>query len=70
MLPNLDEWLPQDDDPGKSYPVLYMYDGHMLLDVSNTWNNQEWDVDGVASQPIRNGKMKPCQVVSPGKKIV
>ena len=60
---NVDVWLPQGYDPDNKYPVLYMHDGQMLFDASNTWNNQEWGVDEVASQEIRNGQMKPCIVV-------
>ena len=31
--------------PAKRYPVLYMNDGQMLFDSSQTWNHQEWGVD-------------------------
>jgi predicted alpha/beta superfamily hydrolase len=31
--------------PAKRYPVLYMHDGQMLFDSSQTWNHQEWKVD-------------------------
>lgn len=60
---NVDVWLPQGYDPQKSYPVLYMHDGQMLFDSSITWNNQEWGVDEVMGELIRNNQMEPCLVV-------
>lgn len=32
--------------------VIYMHDGQMLFDKSNTWNNQEWMVDEVSNKVV------------------
>lgn len=40
--------LVPDEYPGHPelrYPVLYMHDGQMLFDSSETWNHQEWAMD-------------------------
>src|SRR5210317_859399 len=42
---NIDIWLPENYTKTKSYAVLYMHDGKMLFDPSDTWNSQEWGVD-------------------------
>jgi len=42
---NVDIWLPDGYDPKKKYAVLYMQDGQMLFDSTNTWNKQEWGID-------------------------
>jgi len=38
-------WKPKDYSTHKKYAVLYMHDGQMLFDSTNTWNKQEWHVD-------------------------
>jgi len=35
-----------------STKVIYMHDGQMLFDKSNTWNNQEWMVDEVSNKVV------------------
>lgn len=40
----------------KKYAVLYMQDGQMLFDSSVTWNRQEWKVDEIAGQLIKEKK--------------
>lgn len=47
------------------YAVLYMHDGQMLFDATQTWNKQEWHADEVevASELIRNGKTRPFIIV-------
>ena len=47
---HVDIWTPEGYDPTKKYPVIYMHDGQMLFDSTNTWNHQEWKVDEVLSQ--------------------
>ena len=42
---NVDIWLPENYNEKLKYQVLYMHDGQMLFDASNTWNKQEWKVD-------------------------
>lgn len=61
---NVDVWLPEDYSEDKKYAVLYMHDGQMLFDAKTTWNKQEWKVDEVASQLIKEGKIKDFIVVA------
>ena len=44
---NVDIWLPESYTQGKDHPVLYMHDGQMLFDASQTWNGQAWNVHEV-----------------------
>jgi enterochelin esterase-like enzyme len=60
---NVDIWLPEGYHPDQKYPVLYMHDGQMLFDSTNTWNQQEWGVDEVAGKLIQEGKVRPFIVV-------
>jgi enterochelin esterase-like enzyme len=60
---NVDIWFPEGYNVNERYPVLYMHDGQMLFDSSNTWNHQEWKVDETVSSLIENGTIKPCIVV-------
>jgi predicted alpha/beta superfamily hydrolase len=48
--------------PNRPYPVLYMHDGQMLFDSSETWNNQEWGVDEALRQYFKKTG-KSCIVV-------
>lgn len=61
---NVDVWLPEGYSKGKKYAVLYMHDGQMLFDATTTWNKQEWKVDEVASQLMKDGKTKDFIVVA------
>ena len=56
-------WTPEDYDPSVKYDVIYMHDGQNLFDASLTWNHQEWGVDEVISELIKNGEIRPCIVV-------
>ena len=56
-------WLPQQYDPRKKYRVLYMHDGQMLFDSTQTWNKQEWQVDEVMSQLTARKDIQPTIVV-------
>ncbi|MFZ4726072.1 MAG: alpha/beta hydrolase [Paludibacter sp.] len=60
---NIDVWLPEDYNPTKKYSVIYMHDGQMLFDSTQTWNKKEWKVDEVVSWLIRENKIEPCIVV-------
>ncbi len=60
---NIDIWLPEDYSSAKKYNVLYMHDGQMLFDSTQTWNRKEWKVDEVVSQLIKSGKIEECIVV-------
>ena len=61
---NVDVWLPEGYSKKKKYAVLYMHDGQMLFDSSITWNKQEWKVDEVAAQLMKEGKTKDFIVVA------
>jgi enterochelin esterase-like enzyme len=37
---NIDVWLPDDYSKNKKYAVIYMQDGQMLFDSTNSWNQQ------------------------------
>ncbi len=61
---NVDIWLPENYNEKLKYQVLYMHDGQMLFDASNTWNKQEWKVDEVVSQLIENKSIDNIIVVA------
>ncbi len=60
---HVDIWLPDEYDPARPHPVLYMHDGQMLYDASITWNGQAWGIADIASELIRTGKIPPLIVV-------
>lgn len=60
----VDVWVPEHYSSEKKYSVLYMHDGQMLFDASNTWNQQEWKVDEWASQLMADEKTKDFIVVA------
>lgn len=60
---NVDVWLPANYNTSDKYNVIYMHDGQMLFDSSNTWNRQEWMVDETISKLINEGKISNCIVV-------
>ena len=59
----LDIWLPEHYSPKRKYNVLYMHDGQMLFDSTQTWNHQEWKVDEVLSSLLIDEKINPTIVV-------
>ena len=59
----VDIWTPEDYSPSKKYAVLYMHDGQNLFDATTTWNNQEWQVDEIASKLMKEGITKEFIVV-------
>jgi predicted alpha/beta superfamily hydrolase len=60
---NIEIWLPENYKPVRKYAVLYMHDGQMLFDSTQTWNKQSWDVDDVASGLMKNGQIQDFIVV-------
>jgi enterochelin esterase-like enzyme len=60
---NVDVWLPEGYNSQTKYAVLYMHDGQMLFDTTNTWNHQEWGVDETLTQLKKDNKIKDCIVV-------
>ncbi|MBK6545319.1 MAG: alpha/beta hydrolase [Saprospiraceae bacterium] len=60
---NIDVWLPPHYDTTKRYPVLYMQDGQMLFDSTNSWNHKEWKIDETLTELIDRLEIKACIVV-------
>jgi predicted alpha/beta superfamily hydrolase len=60
---NVDIWLPEDYSESTKYSVLYMHDGQMLYDPTQSWNKQAWDVDDIASDLLSKNKIKNLIVV-------
>jgi predicted alpha/beta superfamily hydrolase len=60
---NIDIWLPDGYDKDREYAVVYMHDGQMLFDSSETWNKQEWGVDETFGKLIKAGRIRDCIVV-------
>lgn len=60
---SVDIWLPDGYSKAKPYKVLYMHDGQMLHDSSQTWNKQAWEVDSIAGKMINNGEVAPFIIV-------
>ena len=61
---NVDVWLPEGYTTAKKYNVVYMHDGQMLFDSTQTWNKKEWKVDEVFTQLIKDNKIEECIVVA------
>jgi enterochelin esterase-like enzyme len=59
----VDVWLPDAYDGNKKFAVLYMHDGAMLFDTSNTWNHQEWGVDETMGPLMASGTIRNTIVV-------
>lgn len=59
----VDVWLPAGYSTAKKYAVLYMHDGQMLFDATQTWNSQEWKVDETVSQLMQSSLIKDVIVV-------
>jgi predicted alpha/beta superfamily hydrolase len=60
---HIDIWLPEGYSKKTKYAVLYMHDGQMLFDASQTWNKQAWNVDDAASKLFANDGVKEFIVV-------
>ena len=58
---NVDVWLPESYTQGKDHPVLYMHDGQMLFDASQTWNGQAWGIHEVLTK-LKND-IQPLPIV-------
>jgi predicted alpha/beta superfamily hydrolase len=59
----VDVWLPENYSENKKYAVLYMHDGQMLFDATQTWNKQEWKIDEVATDLMEQKITKDFIVV-------
>lgn len=53
-------WLPPSyrSDPSRRYPVLYMHDGHNVIDPSTSYAGADWAIDEVAVQMIEAGRIR------------
>jgi predicted alpha/beta superfamily hydrolase len=60
---NIDIWLPENYNNKKNYAVLYLHDGQMLFDSTQTWNKQEWGVDETITQLKKEDKIEDVIVV-------
>ncbi len=61
---NIDIWMPDGYDTSKKYNVVYMHDGQMLFDSTQTWNRKEWKADETFSQLIKDKKIEKCIIVA------
>ncbi len=60
---NVDIWLPDNYSESQSYAVVYMHDGNMLFDSTDTWNKQEWGVDEAMVALASNNLIRDAIVV-------
>lgn len=60
-------WLPPSyrSDPRRRYPVLYMHDGHNLLDPATSYAGMDWAIDEVATQLVAAGRIREFLLVGP-----
>lgn len=57
-------WLPPGYDAGtRTYPVLYMHDGHNLFDLKNSNFNKIWAADKAMLAAVASGKVEPHIIV-------
>ena len=60
---NVDVWLPDGYSSKKKYSVLFMNDGQMLFDSTNTWNKTAWEADDAATKLLTGQKVKDFIIV-------
>lgn len=60
---HIDIWLPDDYSPSRKYSVLYMHDGQMLFDPTQSWNKQAWDIDDVVTGLLSENRIKNLIIV-------
>ena len=56
-------WRPPGFDPEQPHPVLYMHDGHNLVDPGTSYAGADWQVDEVAAALIAAGRIEPLLIV-------
>jgi enterochelin esterase-like enzyme len=56
-------WRPPGYEPGRAHPVLYMHDGHNLVDPATSYAGADWQVDEVAATLIASGRIEPLLIV-------
>ena len=52
-----------DEQPGRSFPVLYLQDGQNLFDRATAFAGQDWNVQGAADYLIQGGAIQPLIIV-------
>ncbi len=60
---NIDVWLPDNYTDKENYTVLYMHDGQMLFDGTQSWNKQEWGVDETMNKLLAANEIRPTIIV-------
>jgi predicted alpha/beta superfamily hydrolase len=60
-------WLPPSycGDRDRRYPVLYMKDGHNVVDPATSYAGVDWAVDEIATQMIETGRIREFILVAP-----
>ena len=61
---NIDVWLPEGYNSVKKYNVVYIHDGQMLFDSTQTWNKKEWKVDEVFGQLMKDKIIEESIIVA------
>jgi len=61
---NIDIWLPNGYNTENKYNVVYMHDGQMLFDSTQTWNKKEWLADEIFSKLIAENEIEPSIIVA------
>jgi len=61
---NIDIWLPEGYNTENKYNVVYMHDGQMLFDSTQTWNKKEWFADEIFAKLITENKIEPSIIVA------
>lgn len=59
----LDVWLPPGYPAQAPYAVLYMFDGNMLFDATQSWNHQSWHAADTAARLISERSTRPFIIV-------
>jgi len=60
---DVEVWLPENYKSSKKYNVLYMQDGQMLFDPSNTWTKSSWEIDDVLNRLLKERKIENVIVI-------
>lgn len=59
----IDVYVPHEAKGKKGLKTLYMHDGQMLFDSTQTWNRKEWQIDEVYNSTLMKMKHLPFIVV-------
>jgi len=59
----VDVYIPSDYNVQQKVKTLYMHDGQMLFDSTQTWNKQEWGVDELFGKQLKGLQYPPFIVV-------